>query len=240
MMHFPLFLGTLFCMGVLSTVAGGGLGAVLLSITALLFSPVEAVAITALLGVVVQLSKSVAFRRDILWKLVALFSVTSIPMSAVGAALFLLLPLHLMGVLIGLTCIGSVLHMRLFPQKPLEGTTGLLLLIGAVSGFLVGFLGQGPGMRLAVLRRMGLSPKQLVATASATALFANLGRLPVYVSRLHWTQDLVIVLAASVPTLLLAVACGRALHDRVHARYLEYVIDVVLVVGGITMIVRSL
>lgn len=225
-------------MGVLSAVAGGGLGAVLLSVTALLFSPVEAVSITALLGIVVQLSKSVAFRHHILWKPVGLLSATSIPMSALGAALFLLLPLPLMGLVIGLTCIGSVLHMRLFPQKPLEGTTPLLLLIGGVSGFLVGFLGQGPGMRLAVLRRMGLTPKQLVATASATALFANLGRLPVYVSRLSWTQDLVMLLAASVPTILLAVACGRVLHDKLHLRYLEYVIDIALVAGGLTMIVR--
>ncbi len=113
-------------------------------------------------------------------------------------------------------------------------------MIGAGSGFVAGLLGYGANMRMAALRRMNFTPQQMIATASATALFVNLGRLPAYLSRLQWTDELRILLLSSIPTILVSVFLGRFLHEKFPVHHLEYAIDVVIVLGGITMIARSL
>ncbi len=238
-MELTLFLSVLFVGGVVSTVAGGGLAVVILVLAGSFLPPLQAVALTALLGVFIQLTKALAFYTKIQWRLVLIFGSIGLPCAALGSLLLVVMPTQWVGLVIGTACILGVFHFHFFPSKPLKGTVPQLLLIGAGSGFVAGLLGYGANMRMAALRRMHLQPQQIIATASCTALVANIGRLPVYVSQLEWTDALQVLIVSSIPTILISVWIGKVLHKYVPVKHLEWAIDVIVVIGGLTMIVRA-
>jgi uncharacterized membrane protein YfcA len=65
-------------------------------------------------------------------------------------------------------------------RVPLPQTPIWRLLGGAASGFFGGLVGNQGGIRAAALLGFQLKPRQLVATATASALLVDAARIPIY------------------------------------------------------------
>jgi uncharacterized membrane protein YfcA len=65
-------------------------------------------------------------------------------------------------------------------RVPLPQTPVWRLLGGAVSGLFGGLVGNQGGIRAAALLGFQLQPRQLVATATASALLVDAARIPIY------------------------------------------------------------
>jgi uncharacterized membrane protein YfcA len=123
---------------------------------------------------------------------------------------------------------------------PLPQSQGARLFSGILSGFFGGLVGNQGGIRSAALLGFGLTPKQLVATATASAVLVDVARLPVYLMKRG------AVLAAEIPLILTAslgvvigTFIGVPLLGRIPAKAYRPVIGGLLVLLGVSLLLAA-
>jgi uncharacterized protein len=118
-------------------------------------------------------------------------------------------------------------------RVPLPQTPGWRLLGGTTSGFFGGLVGNQGGIRAAALLGFELEPRQLVATATASALLVDAARIPIYLlsdgGTIAATVKLWVVasVGATIGTLL-----GVPMLSRIRPRTYHRLLGVLLVLLG--------
>src|SRR6187549_1849856 len=90
-----------FAAGCLSGVIGTGSSIMLLPVLVHAFGPKQAVPIMAIAAVMANLSRVLAWWREVDWKACVAYSATGIPAAALGARTLLALPSHVVDIAIG-------------------------------------------------------------------------------------------------------------------------------------------
>jgi len=194
-MDYALVIPISIIAGVLTLVTGFGLGTILLPVFAIFFPAPVAVAATAVVHLVNNLSKLVLVGRWIHWPTVARFGIPATLAAIVGAVI-----LDLVGTLPPIA--GYSVGSRTAQLTPVTMTIGLLVIVfgilelrdieqkgynpkylplgGALSGFFGGLSGHQGALRSAFLIRAGLDKKQFVGTAAACSTLVDVARLLAY------------------------------------------------------------
>jgi uncharacterized protein len=189
--------------GAIAAVSGFGIGSLLtpLLVLSLGMPTASAVAVLAVPHALATAIRFVGLRGDVHGPTFREFGVASAVGGLAGAALqsqltspVLTLVLSALIVLAGTT---ELLRRRV----PLPQTPGWRLAGGMLSGLFGGLVGNQGGIRSAALLGFQLRPRQLVATATASALLVDAARVPIYFLTAR------AAIAASVH-LLLVVAVG--------------------------------
>src|SRR3954447_1706653 len=94
--------------GTLSGIVGTGSSIMLMPVLAYEYGPKEAVPIMAVAAVLANLSRILAWWREVDWRACAAYSVTGIPAAALGARTLLILPSHAVDITIGLFLMAMV------------------------------------------------------------------------------------------------------------------------------------
>jgi len=97
---FVLFVGLVA--GILSGVIGTGSSIMLLPVLVFTFGPKQAVPIMAVAAIMANISRVIAWWREINWKAFAAYSVTGVPAAAMGASTLWVLPVHMVDIGLGL------------------------------------------------------------------------------------------------------------------------------------------
>ncbi|MCI0456440.1 MAG: TSUP family transporter, partial [Gemmataceae bacterium] len=125
-------------------------------------------------------------------------------------------------------------------RVPLPATPAWRLAGGGLSGLLGGLVGNQGGMRAAALMGFRLPPRQLVATATASALVVDAARVPIYLVSAGPA------IAGSVPHWLAACAgvtlgtyWGVPLLKRIPASIYQRVVGALLVVLGLSLFLAA-
>ena len=103
---FVLIVGLLA--GTISGIVGTGSSIMLMPVLVYQYGPKEAVPIMAVAAVMANLSRILAWWREVDWRACAAYSVTGIPAAALGARTLLALPSHAVDIAIGLFLIAMV------------------------------------------------------------------------------------------------------------------------------------
>ena len=121
-------------------------------------------------------------------------------------------------------------------RVPLPPTPGWRLLGGTASGFFGGLVGNQGGIRAAALLGFQLEPRQLVATATASALLVDAARIPIYLLSEGGTIAATVPLwvAASVGATI-GTLLGVPVLSRIPARTYHQFLGVLLVVLGFAL-----
>ena len=167
--------------GAVAAVSGFGLGSILTPLLMLSFPTSSAVAIVAIPHAVATTVRWWRLRRDVHGPTFRQFGIASGAGGLAGAALQPLLGSVVLGVVLGLLLLlagGSELLRRRVPLPP---TPFWRLAGGILSGLFGGLVGNQGGIRAAALLGFQLPPRALVATATASALFVDAARVPIYV-----------------------------------------------------------
>ncbi|WAL62966.1 sulfite exporter TauE/SafE family protein [Amycolatopsis cynarae] len=244
--------------GFLVGMSGVGGGAVLTPVLVLVFglSPTAAVSSDLLVAACMKLTGSVVHQRrgDVHWPIVGWLSLGGVPASLLGPVV-----IHYMGttpvvqrvlnILLGviLLAVAAVMVVALSKWDP-RGQWGPrqvpvrrvpTLLLGAVTGLLVGFTSVGSGSAVAaslLLAYPALRMSAIVATDIVQALpivvTAAIGHLLIGDFHLSVAWPL---LLGSVP----AVVVGSLLAGRIPARFLRGVLAVLLAATGTTLLTRD-
>jgi hypothetical protein len=223
-----------------AAVSGFGLGSILTPLLMLSFPTSTAVALVAIPHAVATTVRWWRLRHDVDGPTFRQFGIASAAGGLAGAALQPFLGGTILTVVLGALLIlagGSELLRR---RVPLPATPFWRLAGGTLSGVFGGLVGNQGGIRAAALLGFRLPPRALVATATASALFVDAARVPIYLVTSGST------LAATVPLWLAATAgaiagtfLGVPILGRIRESTYRLLIGALLVVLGITLLVAA-
>src|SRR6185295_9584651 len=118
--------------GTISGIVGTGSSIMLVPVLVYEFGPREAVPIMAVAAVMANLSRIVAWWREVDWRACAAYSITGIPAAALGARTLLVLPSRAVDITIGIFLIAMVPVRHWLARHDLKITLWHLALGGAV------------------------------------------------------------------------------------------------------------
>ena len=194
--------------GAIAGVSGFGLGSLLTPVLMLSMPAAEAVAVLALPHAWVTAVRWLRLRSEIHWPTFRQFGVASAIGGLAGAALQSQLGSAALTIVLGVLLLVAGTSELLRRPIPLPQTPAWRLIGGMLSGVFGGLVGNQGGIRAAALLGFRLTPSQIVATATASALLVDAARVPIYLAA-HGE-----VIAARIPlaiTIALAATAGTFL-----------------------------
>lgn len=168
-----------FIAALISGAAGFGGSLLLLPIAASCVGAELAVPILTISQLIGNIARMTTGWKKIDWKSVICFSVTSLPLAALGAFGFSLLPKDIVT-----RCIGAALiilvFVKLVSKKELPKSKGTLFIGGAITGGLSGLCGSGGPIGAAVFLSLDLEPVAYIASEAATATAMHILKTIIY------------------------------------------------------------
>jgi uncharacterized membrane protein YfcA len=168
--------------GAIAAVSGFGIGSLLtpLLVLSIPMPTAHAVALLAVPHVVATAIRFVRLRGDVHGPTFREFGVASAIGGLAGAALQAALTSPVLTVVLAALLLMAGTTELLRRRVPLPQTAAWRLAGGVLSGVFGGLVGNQGGIRAAALLGFQLRPRQLVATATASALLVDAARVPIY------------------------------------------------------------
>lgn len=178
-LHMAVLLAGSFLTAMLSGAAGFGGSLLLLPVATACIGSARTVPILTIAQLIGNVARMTAGWKQIDWRSVRLFSFTALPLAALGAFGFTLLPKDTVTRCIGLALIALVL-VKLLGKRDLPRSDATLLVGGAITGGLSGLCGSGGPIGAAVFLSLNLSPVAYIASEAATATAMHIVKIIVY------------------------------------------------------------
>ena len=235
MLRWALLLAAGWLAATVSGAAGFGGALLLLPALALVAGPAEAVPILTVAQLLGNLSRAWFGRREIRWRPALAFSAGAVPGSVVGSRLFVSLPPGLLLRVIGVFVLGVValrhsrIGRRTFPAR-------LLAPAGLSIGLLSGLAGSAGPLGAAVFLGLRLPPGAYVATEAVTAALMHLTKGVVYGRYAALGGAELAGGLALGAAMVLGSWSGRKLIERLPERGFAALVEVLLIVAGLSMI----
>ncbi len=174
-----ILIASSFIAALISGSAGFGGSLLLLPVVAACVGAEVAVPVLTIAQLIGNLARMTAGWRQIHWREVGWFCITALPLAALGAFGFSVLPNTIVT-----RCIGAVLILFVILKYKnilkLRGGKKTLLIGGAVTGGLSGLAGSGGPIGAAVFLSLNLSPVAYIASEAATASAMHILKIFVY------------------------------------------------------------
>lgn len=220
--------------GATASVVGFGIGSLLTPLFALRFGIDAAIVAVVLPHLVGGLLRGWRLRHAVDGSVLLRFGVLSAAGGLAGAFLFAQLSstalTRTLGVLLLMTAVAGIIgwSQRWKPRSV------FVWMLGAVSGFFGGIVGNQGGLRAAALFTFGLAPTAFVATSTVIGVFVDLARIPVYLREAgHYVVALwPLVIVAIIGVLAGTLAGERLLFGLSPARF-RIVISIAVGVLGV-------
>jgi uncharacterized membrane protein YfcA len=156
--------------GTISGIVGTGSSIMLIPVLVYEFGPKEAVPIMAVAAVMANLSRILAWWREVDWRACAAYSVTGVPAAALGARTLLVLPSRAVDIAIGLFLMAMVPARHWLAKRDIKITLWHLALGGAVIGYLTGIVVSTGPLSVPLFLFYGLTKGAFLATEAASSL----------------------------------------------------------------------
>lgn len=175
-----LVLGVSLVAGATASVVGFGIGSLLTPLIVLRFGTHAAIVVVALPHMFGGLLRGWRLRHSVDRSVLARFGIFCATGGLVGAFLFARLEAAtlspILGALLVMTATAGITgwSQRWRPRGP------LIWILGALSGFFGGVVGNQGGLRAAALSPFGLAPTAFVATSTVIGVIIDFARTPVY------------------------------------------------------------
>jgi uncharacterized protein len=169
-----------FLTSVVSGLTGFGVGLALPAFLAPIVGIAGLVPTMAVVMLISNLSRVLAFWRALEWRIAPLVLVTVLPITAIGAVIYTRLPERAIAVILGLFMLAMLPTRRLLARWQVRPGRAAFLTLGVAYGALAGAT-TGSGVLLASgLVALGLAGPAVVATDAAVATLVNVVRLAVF------------------------------------------------------------
>jgi len=175
---------------VAGTISGGvgfGSSIMLMPVLVIAFGPVQAVPIMGIAAIMANLSRILAWWRDVDWRACAAYSATGAPAAALGAATLLSLPPRLVEGALGVFFLLMIPARRWLAARNFRLRLAHLALAGAPTGYLTGIVVTTGPITVPIFLAYGLAKGAFIATEAAgslavfaakVAVFGGFGALP--------------------------------------------------------------
>jgi uncharacterized membrane protein YfcA len=232
-----LLLGSFFA-ALLSGAAGFGGSLLLLPVATACLGAQVAVPVLTIAQLIGNIARMSTGWKQIEWKPVALFSVTSLPLAALGAFGFSLLPKDLVTRGIGLALI-LLVFLKLVSKVELPKSKSTLLIGGALTGALSGLCGSGGPIGAAVFLSLDLSPVAYIASEAATATAMHILKTFVYSKLTHMDSTALWVGLAMGACMVAGTYAAKHFIKNIEKKKFQKYVAVLLCIVGAYMAVAG-
>jgi uncharacterized membrane protein YfcA len=156
--------------GTISGIVGTGSSIMLMPVLVYQYGPKQAVPIMAVAAVMANLSRILAWWREVDWRACAAYSITGIPAAALGARTLLALPSRAVDIAIGVFLIAMVPVRHWLAQHRLKANLWHLMIGGALIGYLTGIVASTGPLSVPLFLFYGLTRGAFLATEAASSL----------------------------------------------------------------------
>jgi uncharacterized protein len=156
--------------GTLSGIVGTGSSIMLMPILVYQYGPKQAVPIMAIAAVMANLSRILAWWREVDWRACAAYSLPAVPAAALGARTLLALPSRAVDISIGIFLIAMVPVRHWLARHQLKLSLWHLAIGGAVIGYLTGIVVSTGPLSVPLFLFYGLTKGAFLATEAASSL----------------------------------------------------------------------
>jgi uncharacterized membrane protein YfcA len=222
--------------GTISGIVGTGSSIMLMPVLVYQYGPKQAVPIMAIAAVMANLSRILAWWREVDWRACAAYSVTGIPAAALGARTLLALPSHIVDLAIGLFLIAMVPLRHVLARHALKANLWHLAIGGALIGYLTGIVVSTGPLSVPLFLFYGLTKGAFLATEAASSLGLYLAKSVTFERFGALTPDLALkgLIAGSSLMSGAFIAKRFVLHLKPDA--FRLVMDAIMAAAGLSML----
>lgn len=230
-----LFAGS-FLAALISGAAGFGGSLLLLPAATACIGAQAAVPVLTIAQVMGNIARMTSGWKQIDWKSVGLFSLTSLPLAALGAFGFSVLPKDIVTRLVGLALVLLVI-VKLVSKRELPKGKPTLLIGGAVTGGLSGLCGSGGPIGAAVFLSLELAPVAYIASEAATAAAMHILKTVIYHKLADLSMDALLLGLGMGVCMVAGTCCAKQLIKNMEKGRFQSCVAVLLCVAGVYMAV---
>ncbi|HWX60846.1 sulfite exporter TauE/SafE family protein [Bradyrhizobium sp.] len=222
--------------GTISGIVGTGSSIMLMPVLVYEYGPKQAVPIMAVAAVLANLSRILAWWREVDWRACAAYSVTGIPAAALGARTLLALPSHAVDVAIGLFLIAMVPARHWLARHQLTANLWHLALGGAVIGFLTGIVVSTGPLSVPLFLFYGLTKGAFLATEAASSLGLYFSKSVTFERLGALTPDIALKGLVAGASLMSGAFIAKRFVLRLKPDAFRLVMDAIMIAAGLSML----
>jgi len=222
--------------GTLSGIVGTGSSIMLMPVLAYEYGPKEAVPIMAVAAVMANLSRILAWWREVDWRACAAYSITGIPAAALGARTLLVLPAQAVDITIGLFLIAMVPLRHWLARHQLKAQLWHLAIGGAIIGFLTGIVVSTGPLSVPLFLFYGLSKGAFLATEAASSLGLYVSKSVTFQRFGALTPDILLKGLIAGGSLMSGAFLAKRFVLHMKPDMFRLVMDGIMLAAGLTML----
>lgn len=227
-----------FIAAFISGTAGFGGALLLLPIVTACSGAEVAVPTLTIAQLIGNLSRMAFGFRQIKWKPVGLFCLTALPLSAIGAFGFSILPKDIVTRCIGAVLIALVLF-KIIKKVEFKGGPKTLIIGGAVVGLLSGLAGSAGPIGAAVFLSLGLPPVSYISSEATTATAMHILKTIVYSKLIN--MDFIVITTGLIMgfAMILGTFCANKIIKNMSKEKFQKIVAVLLCISSLYMVIAG-
>src|ERR1700721_1986567 len=200
------------------------------------YGPKEAGPIMAVAAVMANLSRILAWWREVDWRACAAYSIPGIPAAALGARTLLALPSHAVDISIGLFLIAMVPVRHWLARHDLKFSLWHLAIGGAVIGYLTGIVGLTGPLSVPLFLFYGLAKGAFLATEAASSLGLYVSKSITFQRFGALTPDIAVKGLVAGSSLMFGAFIAKRFVLRLDPDVFRLIMDGIMLVAGASLL----
>jgi uncharacterized membrane protein YfcA len=225
--------------GTISGVVGTGSSIMLMPVLVYAYGPKQAVPIMAVAAVLANLSRILAWWREVDWRACAAYSVTGIPAAALGARTLLALPSRAVDISIGLFLVAMVPARHWLARHQLKFSLWHLALGGAVIGYLTGIVVSTGPLSVPLFLFYGLTRGAFLATEAASSLGLYFSKSVTFQRFGALTPDVALKGLIAGSSLMSGAFIAKRFVLRLEPEMFRLVMDGIMLAAGLSILANA-
>jgi uncharacterized membrane protein YfcA len=225
--------------GTISGVVGTGSSIMLMPVLVYAYGPKQAVPIMAVAAVLANLSRILAWWREVDWRACAAYSVTGIPAAALGARTLLALPSRAVDISIGLFLVAMVPARHWLARHQLKFSLWHLALGGAVIGYLTGIVVSTGPLSVPLFLFYGLTRGAFLATEAASSLGLYFSKSVTFQRFGALTPDVALKGLIAGSSLMSGAFIAKRFVLRLEPEVFRLVMDGIMLAAGLSILANA-
>ena len=221
--------------GTISGIVGTGSSIMLMPVLIYQYGPKQAVPIMAIAAVMANLSRILAWWREVDWRACAVYSVTGIPAAALGARTLLVLPSRSVDISIGLFLVAMVPARHWLARHQLKLSLWHLAIGGAVIGYLTGIVVSTGPLSVPLFLFYGLTRGAFLATEAASSLGIYVSKSVTFQRFGALTPDIALQGLIAGASLMSGAFIAKRFVLRLEPEVFRLVMDGIMLAAGASM-----
>jgi uncharacterized membrane protein YfcA len=222
--------------GTLGGIVGFGSSIMLMPVLVIVFGPLQAVPIMAIAAILANLSRVIAWWREIDWKACGAYSVTGVPAAALGARTLFSLPPRLIEIAIGVFFIAMIFVRRWMAAHDFRLKPWHLAVLGLVIGYITGIVVSTGPITAPIFLAAGLVKGAFIGTEAAASLAVYLSKATTFRALGMLPADIIVMGLITGSSLMIGAFVAKRFVLQIAPQQFRLLMDGLMFVSGVVLI----